>query len=319
MSYFHRSQRRAFTLVELLVVIAIIGILVALLLPAVQAAREAGRRTQCSNNLKQIGLAIHNHVDVVQMLPTGGTTPWPDLNQFSNGSIPNAADKQGLSWAFQILPYFEQGSLYNNSVGTAYWTRQIKDYFCPTRRRLTRQGDRVLMDYASATPAHNPNALGRADDLWGPAFGPGWTEIWNVPDNTRWRGTIVRTPLRHNGTAWVVNSSTQPGGWESVIDGTSNTLVVSEKRLDRRNYFGGDWHDDRGWTDGWDPDVIRCTCVPLQMDGEGISGFEFGSAHPAGIQGLMGDGSVRSFTWQTEQRIFNLLGDREDRRPVRLD
>jgi prepilin-type N-terminal cleavage/methylation domain-containing protein len=310
------SRRRGFTLVELLVVIAIIGILIMLLLPAVQAAREAGRRTQCSNNLKQIGLAIHNHVDVVQMLPTGGTTPWPDLSQFSNGLTPNPADTQGLSWAFQILPYFERGNAYSKSVGTAYWNGPMPDYFCPSRRRVTRQADRVLMDYASATPAHDPNVLGRADDLWGPAFGPGWTEIWNVPDNTRWRGAIVRTPLRHNGTAWVVNNSTQPAGWESIVDGTSNTLIVSEKRLDRRNYFVGDWHDDRGWTDGWDPDVIRCTCVPLAIDGEGISGYEFGSAHPAGIQGLLGDGSVRTFTWQTDAVTFNRLGDREDGKSI---
>src|SRR5216117_2575199 len=90
------SSKRVFTLVELLVVIAIIGVLVALLLPAVQAAREAARRMRCQNNLKQIGLASHNHHDVV-------------------GEIPQAySETTGLSWHVYILPYIEQQALYNN-------------------------------------------------------------------------------------------------------------------------------------------------------------------------------------------------------------
>src|SRR5690349_17127173 len=96
----HRPRRlaTAFTLVELLVVIAIIGVLVALLLPAVQAAREAARRTQCSNNLKQIGLALLNYEDVGKSLPVGATGPSP------KGGY-------GTAWGVAILPYLEQGSL----------------------------------------------------------------------------------------------------------------------------------------------------------------------------------------------------------------
>jgi len=96
------KQRRAFTLVELLVVIAIIGILVALLLPAVQAAREAARRAQCSNNLKQMGLAAHNYHDTFRSFPPGAITDGPCCSA-----------KSRVNWAIALLPYMEQTSLYD--------------------------------------------------------------------------------------------------------------------------------------------------------------------------------------------------------------
>src|SRR4051794_39444159 len=107
--------RRAFTLVELLVVIAIIGILVALLLPAVQAAREAARRSQCMNNLKQIMLSMHNHVSAKGVFPGGGIAPWPAIQDYltSANGAPYGPDKQDLSWGFQILPYLEGGAIYD--------------------------------------------------------------------------------------------------------------------------------------------------------------------------------------------------------------
>ena len=110
-----RSVRRGFTLVELLVVIAIIGVLVALLLPAVQAAREAARRTQCKNNLKQIGLAIHNHHDTKGYMPPGTSQ---DQQPFGP-----AASNWGASWMVYILPFVEQGPLFDKLViggGTGY-------------------------------------------------------------------------------------------------------------------------------------------------------------------------------------------------------
>src|SRR3954469_23365690 len=92
-----RSLVRGFTLVELLVVIAIIGILVALLLPAIQAAREAARRTQCMNNVKQIMLSMHNHVQARGVFPSGGIYPWPNIEDFIAGGKPYGPAKQGLS------------------------------------------------------------------------------------------------------------------------------------------------------------------------------------------------------------------------------
>ena len=232
-------RRRAFTLVELLVVIAIIGILVALLLPAIQAARESGRRTQCSNNLKQIGLAIHNHVDTVKMLPTGGTTPWPNLCEFSRRHNPNQADKQGFVLGvsdpalFREGPGLQLGRLWKRRLAETPWR-----VFLPVAASRARQGDRVLMDYASATPAHNPNVLDGQTICGGPPSGPVGPKSGMFPTTLLWRGAIVRTPLRHNGSAWAPNNSSKPAGFEMIEDGTSSTiLMVSEKRLDHARLF----------------------------------------------------------------------------------
>src|ERR1700704_3934696 len=106
-----RRMRDGFTLVELLVVIAIIGILVALLLPAIQSAREAARRTQCKNHLKQIGLGVLHHVDSFKFFPTGGTVYSPEISDYIVNGRPLGSDKQGLGWAYQILPYLEESAI----------------------------------------------------------------------------------------------------------------------------------------------------------------------------------------------------------------
>src|SRR5437867_2427010 len=108
----HRRSCRtpAFTLVELLVVIAIIAILIALLIPAVQQVREASSRTQCSNNLKQMGLAFHNHIDLFQYLPSGGLYPGAARTMINN--VPADYRHQAWGWTYQILPFIEQDALW---------------------------------------------------------------------------------------------------------------------------------------------------------------------------------------------------------------
>ena len=131
--------RRGFTLIELLVVIAIIAILIALLLPAVQQAREAARRSQCKNNLKQLGLALHNYHDTFQVFPFGMINP-------TNGDLPGSPrpPTDNTGWYPMILPYIEQGALYNafmeeqqNSArtGAIYWSRKesiVTMMMCPS-------------------------------------------------------------------------------------------------------------------------------------------------------------------------------------------
>ena len=162
------------------------------------------------------------------------------------------------------------------------------------------------MDYASATPGDAPNSW---DQYWyGDIWGMGWT-------GARYRGLIVRSGYTSAGQ-WVGGKVTMT----TVPDGTSNTLLVSEKRLDMRNYINGDWHDDCGWGDSWDPDVVRYTAHQPQQDAPGgVGGYEFGSAHGAGVQTLMGDGSVRMVSYSIPLATWNALGGRDDGLTITLD
>ena len=127
-------------------------------------------------------------------------------------------------------------------------------------------------------------------------------------------GVIIRA-------SWFGN--TDPGsmkamGFKGITDGTSNTMMISEKRLKPENYLVGDWQDDRGWSDGWDPDVIRCTAAALGPDkkvsngGPGEVGYMFGSAHPAGVNVLVADGSVRVVMYNIDATMWDRFGNRGD-------
>ena len=280
--------RAGFTLVELLVVIAIIGVLVALLLPAVQAARESARRTQCSNQLKQMGLAIHNHHDTLNQFPTGGQFPW-------SASI-NDGKNLGPGWPYQILNFTEQAVLWEKGQKDgidAIRAVPVKMYFCPSRRMAAFQGGRALMDYASATPADSP---GSWDQYW-------YGKVHEVETAATYRGMIVRSGNNRKAT------------FGNITDGASNVMCIGEKWLNRNNYTAGDWHDDCGWSDGWDPDTVRYTGYPLCKDTQTPptqAGYMFGGAHPAVSLALFGDGSVHNLSFNIDPVTLNRLGDGQD-------
>jgi prepilin-type N-terminal cleavage/methylation domain-containing protein/prepilin-type processing-associated H-X9-DG protein len=364
----HGRHQKGFTLVELLVVIAIIGVLVALLLPAVQAAREAARRTQCKNNSKQIMLSMHNHVDAKKAFPSGGIAPWPRIHHYlvSPGGAPYGPDKQGLSWAFQILPYLEGQAVYNIRTEKEMEETAIGMYYCPSRRPPTKAilpndtgGFPYLIDYASAVPFRSRGQVGNdaiyngwltkaaaaadtggchREEFWGRAGGPihdfsatatsgaGYTGFW---------GVIVRSELHvHRGTGAKNNY-----GWytpidhSKIIDGSSNTLVLGEKFVIPSVYGGSTdgalmWHDDKGWTDGWDPDTLRSTICTMMADREitksgpdevRVAGFRFGSAHSEGINSAFADGSVRFLRYDIDIETFNRLGHRADEESINLE
>jgi prepilin-type N-terminal cleavage/methylation domain-containing protein/prepilin-type processing-associated H-X9-DG protein len=313
-------SRSGFTLVELLVVIAIIAILVLLLLPAVQAAREAARRVQCTNNLKQIGLAVNNHLSAFGYLPSGGDVPWPVITNYITAGQPNAAEHQGLSWAFQVLPYIEELNVHSITNQAQMDATIVPMYGCPSRREIkpsnTQQG-RVLMDYAAATPkGYRDNANGSRPPYSFNDVNSFWQEqgngTWSVPHNRFYDGLIVRANYDYN-TKQEVGSS-PPCDDGDVSDGFSKTLLVSEKRLKPDRYEIGDWHDDRGWTDGWDPDTLRSTGFLPQRDmiiPQDV-GYQFGSAHTNGMNAVFGDGHCQVLTYDINNEVFDSMGDRSD-------
>ncbi len=380
----HGRCVRAFTLVELLVVIAIIGVLVALLLPAIQAAREAARRTQCLNQLKQIGLSMQNHVSAQGSFPTGGNTHSGLIRNYNSGGFnnpgrPNGPNKQGLGWAYQILPYLEQANIKGLAIQADLMNSVIPGYFCPSRRNADKvqtaavlgSTTTVLMDYAAAHPLTNQCHLAESGvaqrvsdakyDLtktvpfqgglsYNLVFQGYWCGSNAQPKNNMVSdGVIVRTPWRilppcSPGVTCALATATEPSKGEvvpgmshatkpkDISDGMSNTLVVSEKIVRPDLYpgnmdgFGGmSWSDDRGWSDGWDPDTIRSTGLQPRSDndaicyapatdqyctGGGAEVFFFGSAHANGINAVFADASAHSISYDVDGLLFNALGTR---------
>jgi prepilin-type N-terminal cleavage/methylation domain-containing protein/prepilin-type processing-associated H-X9-DG protein len=337
------SSRRArgFTLVELLVVIAIIGILIALLLPAVQAAREAARRAQCVNQMKQMGVAAHNHHDVYQVFPSGGNIDWPSIEQYLTNGKPNDAAQQGVGWAFQLTPFLEQPAVYAMTVTVGVLDNQVLPIFtCPSRRAAKQhpsQANRFLMDYCSVTPGKiTSNGKGgythnwddsNGDNYWGGATGNdgGAAGIWPAP-NQVYEGIIVRTPWAPNANGvFATTGGTPPTTFATITDGASNTLMFGEKCLQPMNYEQGDWCDDRGWSEGWDPDAVRGSNFPFLHDANNstlqpdpLTGwtidvcYGLGSPHPGGGNFCLGDGSVRMLSFTIDRGVLDCLGNRCD-------
>ena len=297
-----RTKRSSgFTLVELLVVIAIIGILVALLLPAIQAAREAARKIQCKNNLKNIGLAIHTHLDSLKVFPTGGAKyvqpgTW-DITQNVEGGKP-------LGWAYQILPYMEENAAHSLTAPADLAKIIVPIYACPSRRpagtHWSIQNNYIVsvVDYACAVPAGmtTGNPTGRpmpydatlgspltknaitalAGSFYGGKDANGVNGAFKNNDNDIYDGVIVRCP-------WVWTSTDTTTGKQlgkfctnvpgpvkpaKITDGTSKTMMIAEKYVRSDEYDAGLNSDDAGWADGWDADTVRCTAWTPLNDGD---------------------------------------------------
>ena len=311
--------RPGFTLVELLVVIAIIGILIALLLPAVQAAREAARRSQCTNNLKQLGLGLHNFHDTYNRLPPGCATDYPPFAPASPGGW-------GSSYLVYILPYVEQGPLFSKwqFTGSSGYTGNqaltdnlvINGFICPSS---------PLPMLASGGPgprfsSHYPGIAGAVNGLI-----PNYTETRVHPN-----GQNCAQNCLGGGGVLVANAKTK---FADITDGTSNCAMVGEHGDWLYDTSGAkvDWRASQphGWSmgcgaqgtppnygsgdnRGFNTTTIRYAINNKRNGGAGwadnIGGTGIGgnsgnntplnSAHPGGVNMLLVDGSVR-FTAET--------------------
>jgi prepilin-type N-terminal cleavage/methylation domain-containing protein len=285
-----RRCRRAFTLIELLVVIAVIGILVALLLPAVQAAREAGRRTSCQNNLKQIGLAVQNYHDVEGYLPPGSTAP----------------TLTGSSGFTAILPFMEGANTYqlydfskgnSDPVNLQAVSQRIKIFICPTNV------------FAREVPSGaGCDANNRAPGTY--AFSSSSVDPWVLSNGAITNANGPRTKLA------------------DILDGTSKTFLAGESHWNFKDYTftsGPCIGQIRGGFTYWSSPYPLATVFttlgpfnPQNMDGDSKRLANFRSNHPNGVSMLNVDGSVRFVADNIDHLILDAYATRDGGEPVEL-
>jgi prepilin-type N-terminal cleavage/methylation domain-containing protein len=342
---FAQRRRLGFTLVELLVVIAIIGILVALLLPAVQAAREAARRAQCQNHLKQIGIGFLNHESTKKFLPGAGWSPW-----YVGDPLWGTGRKQPGGWMYQILPQIEEQALFdlpgdgNKTVMTpqqktsavAMQQTPVTVFNCPSRRPakayavvlttgwipfnsapldMLARGDYAACAGDSEKGQWQIQGQETPDDLTDDKYmtSPPPPLDWLWPSYTKPEPVATWPPL--DGQSGV-NFFGVDIKLKYISDGTSKTYMVGEKYLHQDAYDcdgtknGGDNHS---YFQGYDWDVNRWADKPPLRDTPGLDVYTmFGSAHPAAWHAVMCDGSVRSFSYDIDLFTHRHFSNRSD-------
>lgn len=320
-------KRQAFTLVELLVVIAIIGILVGLLLPAVQAAREAARRMQCTNNLKQIGLAIHNYESTIKRIPPGAVWNGGTVD-VTFGRFVGPINERGSSLAF-ILPYIEQQALYSQfdfalPINNARFPANIQGgmflkgarvpaYICPSD-----VNDPISPGVNQIQPSNYTFSMGPSSALSNngscscPLFAT--FQAFNIPNTPQ---SSPAGPFTRQGWAYT-------GKFGDVSDGLSNTIFFGEIRADSSNHARQGWCHSNKWGiftqipinfDSSEPDVATAlakgkTACNARCTWNTEVGFK--SRHTGGANVVMGDGSVHFLSQSIDMVNYNRLGAKAD-------
>ncbi len=323
---------RGFTLVELLVVITIIGILIALLLPAVQAAREAARMAQCQNHLKQLSLAALHHENVQHWLPTGGWSyVWVGDPSCGFG------EKQPGGFFYNCLPYMEQQALHDLQLGTVRGSADqmakaqqmamtpVATLTCPTRRL---PGIYPNLNYFMNCPM--TNAAAPADPLaacwfrgdyaanagsfytwWGPQ-----PMTWDQAAQTGIGGGFISTQTMQklNGVCYQRSKVKI----NEITDGTSNTYMVGDKNINADAYFTAqDSGDDQTALGGDCIDLLFWTSFAPFQDTPGVNGGGIcGSSHSVGFNMAFCDGSVKLMSYSIDPVVHRYLGSRNDGHPI---
>ncbi len=311
----------AFTLVELLIVIAIIGILVALLLPAVQSAREAARRAHCTNNLKQLSLGALEHESTVRHYPYGG---WG----FRWIGVEGRGYKQGQpgGWAYNILPFIEQKDIHDLG-STTNLVPENEDYslrlrtpvcafLCPSRRGCQTWAVDESRDYLSRPyPAGSSNDMARSDySINGGSLVSAWPGPESISEgddpNYYWQ-----TSNDIDGVSYLrlgVKS-------RQITDGLTNTYLIGEKFLAPDHYHDGmSPGDNETLYSGFCSDLYRFTRIDLvphpdtnaKLNGKGF--LRFGSAHPSAWHMSMCDGSVQAISYDISAEVHRSRGSIDD-------
>jgi len=309
---------RGFTLVELLVVIAIIGVLVALLLPAIQAAREAARRIQCTNNLKQIGLAVNLYMDSKNELPY------------------SRRDRRETSHVL-LLPFLEQKNLFDLWDMSKQYSAQsdearlaaVPAYFCPSRRSAADAAQGSLSGDQLGGSPHVPGALSDYAACVGDPSGSNPGGDWRVGmgfggwltyETGRWaNGAFHYGPFSNE--AW---SPIKPA---SITDGLSNTIFFGEKHIpqvpvdptndDPTTYGFGNGPADASIFNGENRSYRHVgSGVPLARGEADPSWYHFGSSHPGICQFALGDGSVRAFSVAADETVLGYFANRQDEQMI---
>ena len=282
------NRRRGFTLVELLVVIAIIGVLVALLLPAVQAAREAARRSQCANHLKQIGLACHNYASANRTIPV------------SDGA--DYEGRSGAGWIVVVLPFLEEQSLYDQFKpylkGVMQSSGGILDSRCRKALGTPRPGFRCPTD-ASFQPTSKTQwqvrpyecAVTSYKGIAGTKLSCVWTQDC---DGLLWHSSFKR-----------------PVKIAKILDGTSHTLMIGEDLPSQNNhsaayYANGDYCSAVPFSLEPTPAIFNIIYNPADPD-NWVTVMTFRSMHPGGSHFCMADGSVHFLEETINERLFRAL------------
>jgi prepilin-type processing-associated H-X9-DG protein len=333
--------------VELLVVIAIIGILVALLLPAIQAAREASRRTQCTNQLRQLAISFHNHHDTHKHLPTGGWGwPWVGYPEYGFGR------EQPGGWMYNILQFMEEDALHDLGSGLTGASRNaatrdrvqrpFEGMTCPSRRRA----NVYAFANSAATFAYcDPIEVCSKTDYAANAGDMISSEMGPYPLNPAEAANFNWTTFAS--AANTIGETNKPTGvvfgrseinFRMISDGTSKTYMVGEKYMSTDNYDDGlDWGDNEPAFSGNNTDTLRITAphrglwgkLHLRADQPGPSGdgngdptpssapgyngeYLFGSAHSAGFNMAFCDGSTRLIPIDIDPQVHRTYGHRFD-------